>query len=110
MSHSDTHEHGGCGCGGEHGTGAGLVEAPVLSTDARLDVRSLPHEGRHATVLATIAALPAGAAVVLIAPHAPRPLLAEVDARFGGQVEVRYLQSGPEVWQVRVQRVATAAG
>ena len=39
-----------------------------------------------------------------------RDSAAEVDARFGGQVEVRYLQSGPEVWQVRVQRVATAAG
>lgn len=121
---SDTHENCGCGHGAAQGSGhghdghghqhfdggAGLVEAPVLSTEPRLDVRAIPHERRHATVLDTIAALPSGEAIVLIAPHAPRPLLAQVEARFGGQMRVDYLQSGPEVWQVRVRRVAAAVG
>src|SRR6266545_162533 len=53
----------------------------------------------------TGAAPPPGEAVVLIAPHAPRPVLAEVDQRFGRQVRSQWLQSGPDVWQVRLERV-----
>jgi uncharacterized protein (DUF2249 family) len=96
---------GGCGCGGDQP--AGPAAAPVLSVDARLDVRDVPHSQRHALVLSTVAALPPGEAVVLVASHAPRPVLAEIDDRFGGQVQAQWLQSGPEVWQVRLER-ATA--
>lgn len=39
-------------------------------------------------------------------PTRPGPVLAEVDARLHGQVEAQWLQSGPEVWQVQLRRVA----
>jgi uncharacterized protein (DUF2249 family) len=57
-------------------------------------------------VLATVAALPAGDAVVLVAPHAPRPVLAQIDERFPGQIEARWLESGPEVWRIRLERLS----
>lgn len=93
---------GGCGCGGDRGQADAPV--PTLTVDARLDVRSLPHGERHARVLSALDALPADGALVLVAPHAPRPLLAEVDARYPGQIDVQWLQEGPDVWQIRLQR------
>jgi hypothetical protein len=39
----------------------------------------------------------------------PGPVLAEIDNRFGAQVQTQWLQSGPEVWQVRLERVAAPA-
>lgn len=95
----------GCGCGGDHeDPAAAQAPAPVLSVDTRLDVRSVPHAQRHAQVLAAIGELPADGALVLIAPHAPLPLLAEIDRRFPGQVDSQWLQEGPETWQIRLQR------
>jgi uncharacterized protein (DUF2249 family) len=76
----------------------------MLSVDSRLDVRHVPHDQRHALVLSTVGALLPGEAVVLVATHAPRPVLAEIEKRFGTQVTAEWLQSGPDVWQVRLQR------
>jgi uncharacterized protein (DUF2249 family) len=69
-----------------------------------LDVRSVPHGRRHAEVLTAVNALPADGALVLIAPHAPLPLLAEINQRFPGQIDHEWLQEGPDVWQVRLHR------
>jgi uncharacterized protein (DUF2249 family)/iron-sulfur cluster repair protein YtfE (RIC family) len=97
---------GGCGCGGDQPDAS--ADAPLLSVDSRLDVREVEHDRRHALVVSTVAALSPGDAVVLVASHAPRPVLAEIGDRFGTQVRTRWLQSGPEVWQVRLERVAAA--
>jgi uncharacterized protein (DUF2249 family) len=99
--------HGHCGCGGD--AGRADAPAPVLTIDARLDVRSLPHGQRHARVLEALSALPPDGALVLVAPHAPRPLLAEIDARYPGQFESEWLQEGPEVWQIRLHRLPVPA-
>jgi uncharacterized protein (DUF2249 family) len=80
-----------------------------LTIDARLDVRDLPHRERHAAVLSALDATAPGDALVLIAPHAPRPLLAQIEARYGGQVSVDWLQSGPEAWQLRLLRTPVQA-
>ncbi|GIJ23010.1 DUF2249 domain-containing protein [Micromonospora lutea] len=98
---------GGCGCGGD--AAGAEADAPLLSIDPRLDVRDLPHGERHARVLAALDALPADAAMVLVAPHAPRPLLAEIDSHFAGQVTAEWLQNGPDVWQIRLHRLPVAA-
>jgi uncharacterized protein (DUF2249 family) len=98
---------GGCGCGGDRGPVD--APAPVLSVDTRLDVRALPHGERHARVLAAVDALPADGALVLIAPHAPRPLLAEIDTRYPGQIDTEWLQDGPDVWQLRLHRQSVTA-
>ena len=99
----------GCGCGGGCGGGTAVaVQAPVLSIDPRLDVREIPRERRHATVIATVGAVAVGEALVLIAPHEPRPVLAEIAQRYPGEFTTESLQAGPEVWQVRLRRVAGA--
>jgi uncharacterized protein (DUF2249 family) len=102
---------GGCGCGGcdcAQDSADASAPAPVLAVDARIDVRGVPHAERHARVLAAIDALPADRALVLVAPHAPRPLLAQIDARYPGQIETQWLQEGPDVWQIRLHRQPAA--
>jgi uncharacterized protein (DUF2249 family) len=93
---------GGCGCGDVPNAADG--EAATLTIDPRLDVRDLPHGERHARVLAALDALPADAALVLVAPHSPVPLLAEIENRYAGQVAGEWLQDGPQVWQIRLHR------
>ncbi len=85
---------GACGCGGDRGSSA--AAAPVLTVDARLDVRDLPHDRRHAVVLSTVAALPPGEAVVLIAPHAPptRPGRGRPTVRPPGALPVAAVRPG----------------
>jgi uncharacterized protein (DUF2249 family) len=99
---------GDCGCGGDQ-SAATTADALLLSVDRRLDVREVEHDQRHALVLSTVAALAPGDAVVLVASHAPRPVLAEIGDRFGAQIDTRWLQSGPEVWQIRLERVGVPA-
>jgi uncharacterized protein (DUF2249 family) len=99
---------GGCACGGD-APAAADGEAAALAIDPRLDVRDVPHGERHARVLAALDALPDEGALVLVAPHAPLPLLAEIDSRYAGQVAPEWLQDGPEVWQIRLRRLPVPA-
>jgi len=93
----------GCGCGGDQPAAA---SAPIatLTIDPRIDVRQLPHAQRHTQVLAALATLPADGALVLLAPHAPLPLLSEINRRYAGQFTTEWLQNGPDVWQIRLHR------
>ncbi|MFI1162811.1 DUF2249 domain-containing protein [Streptomyces sp. NPDC020801] len=79
---------GGCACGG--------VDEDV----PELDVREVPHALRHATVFGALDAVPAGRAMVLVAPHDPLPLLAQIEQRSPGHFAVEYLERGPEAWRL----------
>ena len=80
-----------CGCGEEdHGV-------------PELDVRAIPHAIRHATVFGAFGAIPAGGSLILVAPHDPKPLLAQIADR-EGPVTVTYLDEGPDAWRLRITR------
>ena len=85
---------GACSCGGTDEVDA----SPVL------DVRAVPHAIRHATVFGAFGAIPAGGSLVLLAPHDPRPLLAQLETREPGSFTVEYEEHGPETWQLRLTR------
>ena len=80
----------GCACGC---TDEG---APVL------DVREIPQAIRHATVFGALGAVPAGGSLDLVAPHDPKPLLAQIADR--DPVQVTYLEEGPQAWTLRLTR------
>jgi uncharacterized protein (DUF2249 family) len=42
----------------------------------------------------------------LVAPHDPKPLLAQIAERESGAIEVTYLVTGPDVWTLRLARRA----
>lgn len=87
------------GCGGTCGCGGSDDEAVP-----ELDARAVPHALRHATVFGALDAVPAGGAMVLVAPHDPLPLLAQLEGRGPGRFSVEYLERGPEAWRIRFTR------
>lgn len=102
---------GGCGCG-SGGCGGGesassTASAPTSVGRPVLDARQVPHNIRHATVFGALEAVRVGAGLELIAPHDPLPLLAQIDEREPGAFEVTYLERGPEVWRIALDRRAT---
>lgn len=82
-----------CGCGETHG--AGYPE---------LDARSVPHAIRHATVFGALDSVAPGGGLVLVAPHDPLPLLAQIERRWAGAFAVDYLERGPEAWRLSFVR------
>ncbi|HET7350209.1 MAG TPA: DUF2249 domain-containing protein [Marmoricola sp.] len=103
-SHEGSHEHaaaepGGSGCGGSCGCGE-----QDGAGDVELDARTVPHAIRHATIFGALDSLGVGTALVLVAPHDPVPLLAQLEQRSPGAFEVSYLERGPEAWRLRLLR------
>lgn len=92
------------GCGG-HACSCGEGEAPGYP---ELDARAVPHAIRHATVFGALDAVRAGSGLVLVAPHDPLPLLAQVERREPGAFEVTYLERGPEAWRLQLVRRAAS--
>jgi uncharacterized protein (DUF2249 family) len=85
---------GGCGA---HACSCGESEQPGFP---ELDAREVPHAIRHATILGALEGVPPRGGMVLVAPHDPLPLLAQVEERFAGAFEVSYLERGPEAWKL----------
>lgn len=83
----------GCGCGSHD---AALPE---------LDARAIPHAVRHAAIHGVVDGLQPGAAFVLVAPHNPLPLLAQIEAQHGDSIQVSYVEEGPAAWKLKLSRV-----
>jgi uncharacterized protein (DUF2249 family) len=49
-------------------------------------------------------AIAPGGSLVLVAPHDPQPLLRQLSDRVAGQLEVIYLERGPEAWRLQLTR------
>lgn len=87
--------HGGHACGCHETDGDGFPE---------LDARIVPHAIRHATIFGALDAVAVGQGMILIAPHDPLPLLAQIEQR-PGAFDVTYLERGPEDWRLQFIRV-----
>lgn len=70
-----------------------------------LDARLIPTPIRHGAILGALGQVAPGQAMVLVAPHDPLPLLAQIAEREGDAIGVSYLERGPEAWRVRLDRV-----
>jgi len=77
-------------------------------TDAinRVDVRTVPPPQRHPLIFRTYDALAANASLELINDHDPKPLFYTFQAERPGVFTWEYLQQGPEVWRVRIGKIA----
>ncbi|MHB8245531.1 MAG: DUF2249 domain-containing protein [Acidimicrobiales bacterium] len=74
------------------------------SADRLLDVRELAPALRHESIFAAYGALRAGAGVVLVNDHDPKPLRYQFEAEHAGEYTWDYLEQGPRVWRVRIGR------
>lgn len=90
------------GCGGAgHSCTCGETDGPEYP---ELDARTIPHAIRHATIFGALDGVRAGSGMVLVAPHDPLPLLAQLEQRAPGAFDVDYLQRGPEAWRLSLVR------
>ena len=75
-----------------------------------VDARVLPIPQKHPTIFRAFDELAVGNYMLLVNDHDPKPLYYTFAAERTGQFEWRYLESGPEVWQVAIRRVAAGVG
>lgn len=59
---------------------------------------------RHAEIFGRYASLDRGEVFVLVNDHDPRPLQYQFEAEHGGAYTWDYLEIGPKVWKVRIDR------
>ena len=71
-----------------------------------IDVRAIAPRDRHPLIFSTFGQLAAGEAFLLVNDHDPKPLYYQFKAELDGQFQWDYLESGPEVWKVRIARPA----
>jgi uncharacterized protein (DUF2249 family) len=84
-------------------------EEPTMpATDRIVDVRTEIPRIRHQLIFDTFASLEAGTAFVLVNDHDPKPLYYQLAAENAGEFSWDYLEEGPEVWRVRIGRLASA--
>ena len=75
-----------------------------MTHEGTLDVRELAPRDRHRQIFERYNALTPGAAFVLVNDHDPKPLYYQFEYEHKGQFAWTYLEQGPEVWRVQIQR------
>ena len=71
-----------------------------------LDVRQIEPRFRHSIIMKLFEALATGKSLQLITDHRPRPLQHQMELRYGAGCRWSYLEEGPDIWKVRVRRIA----
>jgi len=71
-----------------------------------IDVRTIVPRERHPLIFSTFDNLTPGNAFLLVNDHDPKPLYYQFKAELGEQFEWEYIESGPEVWKVRIGKAA----
>ncbi|WP_030421807.1 DUF2249 domain-containing protein [Streptomyces sp. SCSIO 75703] len=84
--------------------GGGRLDEPAV-----VDVREIPHGRRHPRIFTRFARLAPGEDFVLVNNHDPKPLRREFEATHPGAHTWEYVESGPDVWRVRIGRRAVPA-
>jgi uncharacterized protein (DUF2249 family) len=74
-----------------------------------IDVRDVMPRERHPLIFSTFDALATGEQFVLVNDHNPKPLYYQLLHERDGQFAWEYLEEGPEVWRVRIARIAPGA-
>lgn len=71
---------------------------------ARVDAREHAPRDKHRVILGTYDQLQSGEAMELVNDHDPRPLYYQFQAEYTDQFNWTYLEQGPEVWRVRIEK------
>ena len=82
----------GCACGGHD------EELPEL------DVQTITHAIRHASIFGALDSLRPGFGIIISATHDPVPLLNQLAERHADRFTADYLDRGPERWRILIRR------
>lgn len=78
----------------------------TATTNITVDVRTIEPRDRHPLIFGTFSSLVQDEALLLVNDHDPKPLYYQFQAEHGGEFSWEYLEEGPNVWRVRIGRVA----
>lgn len=78
-------------------------------TDQELDVRDLRKPDKHPAIFATYDGLDVGDAFILVNNHDPKHLRDEFEIEHPRGYTWQYLESGPDVWRIRIGRLASTS-
>jgi len=78
----------------------------TANTNTTIDVRTIIPRERHPLIFDTFQKLSPGDAFLLVNDHDPKPLYYQFQAELGEPFQWDYLESGPEVWKVRIGKKA----
>jgi uncharacterized protein (DUF2249 family) len=76
----------------------------AFADERTIDVREIEPRVRHTLILQLFEHLDLSACLQLIVDHDPRPLRIQLEARYGNRCCWTYLEQGPDVWRIRLQR------
>lgn len=71
-----------------------------------LDVREITPRERHPLIFGSVDGLQPGQSLKLINDHDPKPLYYQLQAERPGQIGWEYIESGPDVWQVKITKLS----
>jgi uncharacterized protein (DUF2249 family) len=77
----------------------------LTSSRTQIDVRAIAPRDRHPIIFSTFRNLGAGEAFELVSDHDPAPLREQFQAEMPGRFSWDYLQAGPSVWRVGIQKL-----
>lgn len=75
-----------------------------------IDVRTIAPRERHPLIFSTFRSLGAAQTMDIVNDHDPKPLYYQMQAEQPGQFSWDYLENGPEVWRVRISKLARPHG
>ena len=78
----------------------------VQNNSEELDLREIPRPQRHPLIFQKFDALAVGDSLRLLNDHDPIPLNRQIDNIRPGQASWEYIQRGPEIFRIRIQRIA----
>lgn len=80
------------------------TDPPSSAAPDELDVRALPHGGRHEVIFRRLNQLQPGEAFVILNDHDPKPLRYQTEALWPERFIWNYLETGPALWRVAITR------
>lgn len=79
----------------------------MINTESELDIRLIEPRLKHPSIFEVYDNLKPGETFVIINDHNPKPLKYELAAERGSdKFSWEYLEEGPEVWKVRIGKIA----
>lgn len=84
--------------------------AEKKESEAVIDVRQIPGPQRHPLIFQTFDGLSVGESLNIVNDHDPIPLHRQFDDLRAGQAEWTYIVRGPELFRIRIRRIAALKG
>jgi uncharacterized protein (DUF2249 family) len=82
------------------------VSATTTTDPSTLDMREVNPRERHATIFWTFDSLAPNESMEIVNDHDPQPLCLQFEARLRGRYHWEDLQAGPDLWRVRITKLA----